>query len=142
MNKLIINDKARVNKWIYQKIGRDNPFSPESSYNAVGVENEHGELIGGVVFDAFAKDARCSMHCAGTAQNWCTKRLLKFCFEYVFNVAKCKVVINTVASDNVKSIEFTKQVGFEEVARIKDGAGEHDLVILTLHKNNCRWVRG
>lgn len=142
MNKLITDDKERINQWIYKRIGRQNPFAPATAYNAVGVENEAGELVGAVAFDSFSPGARCSMHCAGEAENWCSRRLLKFCFEYAFNVAKCKVVVNTVDSDNVRSIEFTKHVGFKEVARIRDGAGDKDLVILALHRDDCRWIRG
>lgn len=142
MNRLIIDDKERVNQWIYKRIGRESPFGPGNTFNAVGVENDRGELIAAVAFDSFSSGARCSMHCAGEGENWCSRKLLKFCFEYVFNVAKCKVVINTVDATNIRSIDFTKHVGFKELARIKDGAGESDLVILTLHKDECRWIRG
>lgn len=136
--KLITDDKARVNQWLYRRVGRDNPWQSEKTFNAVGVEKD-GELIAGVIFDSFSPGARCTMHCAGEG-NWCSRKLLKFCFNYVFNIAKCKVVINTVAATNEKSIDFTKHVGFKEVARIKDGAGDCDLVALVLHRDDCRWI--
>jgi RimJ/RimL family protein N-acetyltransferase len=142
MRRLVTNDKERVNQWIYKRIGRASPFAPANTYNAVGVEDENGNLIAAVAFDSFSPEVRCSMHCAGEADNWCSKRLLKFCFDYVFNIAKCKVVINIVSSTNQKSIDFTKHVGFTEFGRIKDGAEDGDLVVLTLHRDQCRWIRG
>jgi len=140
MNKLIFDDKERVNQWIYKRIGRQYPLAPAYAYNAFGVEDETGQLIGGVAFDGFSQGARCSMHCAGESANWCSRRLIKACFDYVFNVAGCKVVVNAVAADNEKSINFTQHVGFTEMTRIKDGAGNCDLVILALHRNECRWI--
>jgi len=142
MRRLVKDDKERVNQWIYNRVGRASPFAPASKFNAVGVEDESGNLIAGVVFDSFSPEARCSMHCAGEAENWCTRSLLKFCFEYAFITAKCKVIINTVESTNERSIAFTKHIGFKEFGRIKDGAGNCDLVILTLHRDECRWIRG
>lgn len=142
MRRLVTDDKERVNQWLYKRIGRASPFAPANTYNAVGVEDENGNLVAGVAFDAFSPEVRCSMHCAGEAENWCSRKLLKFCFEYVFKVAKCKVIINTVASSNQRSIDFTKHIGFTEVFRIRDGMSDGDLVILTMHRDECRWIKG
>lgn len=142
MNRLIIDDKERINQWLYRRVGRSNPFGPINTFNAVGIEDEQGNLIGGVVFDSFDPGARCSMHCAGERSDWCSRKLLRFCFDYVFNVARCKVVVITVLANNTEALEFNERVGFKELARVKDGAGDQDLVILTLHRDDCKWVRG
>lgn len=136
MNKIILDQKQRVNNWAYKKVGRESPFD---KFNAFGVERR-GKLIAGVIFDSFETGARCSMHCVGVEENWCSRELLYHCFNYVFNDAKCKVVINTVSSINESSITFTKHVGFTEVARIKDGVVGGDLVILVMHRENCKWL--
>lgn len=139
MIRYITDDKLRVNNWTWQRVGRESPFHPPSKYEALGVEKD-GELIAGVVFDGFASGARCSMHCAGVGKRWLTREFLYICFNYAFNLAKCKVVINTVKASNDESIHFTRHVGFDEACRIKDGAGDDDLVILVLHRDNCRWI--
>lgn len=137
MNKIIFDQKDRVNNWAYKKVGRESPFT---NFYAIGVERQ-GRLIGGVIFDSFATETRCSMHCVGVENNWCSKELLYHCFNYAFNFAKCKVVINTVSSANKVSIDFTKHVGFKQVGKpIKDGAIDGDLVILAMHKKDCRWL--
>ena len=136
MNKIILDQKDRVNNWACKKVGRESPFV---KFNAFGVERK-GKLIAGVVFDSFASNTRCSMHCVGVEPNWCSRELLYHCFNYVFNDAKCKVIINTVSSTNESSIAFTKHVGFTEMSRIKDGAVDGDLVILVMHRNDCRWL--
>lgn len=139
MRSYVFDDKLRINSWIWKKVGRESPFHPPLQYQAFGVEQD-GELIAGVVFDSFDIGARCSMHCVGIGKRWLTKEFLKICFDYAFNTARCKVIINTVKARNVESIEFTKHVGFTEACRIKDGAGNEDLVVLVLHRNDCRWI--
>jgi RimJ/RimL family protein N-acetyltransferase len=139
MRKLILDDKLRVNEWIWHRVGRETPFHPPSKYQAVGVEKD-GELIGGVVFSDFTTGVRCTMHCAGLGKKWLTKELLSVCFDYAFNIAKLKVIVNIVKASNIESVEFTKHVGFTEACRIKDGASDGDLVILVLHRDNCRWI--
>lgn len=142
MRRFVTDDKERVNQWLFSRVGRASPFAPASSFNAIGVEDEGGNLIAGVAFDSFVPEVRCSMHCAGEAINWCSKRLLKFCFEYAFNTAKCKVIVNVVPASNEGSIKFTKHIGFTESTRIRDGAQDGDLVVLTLHRDDCKWIKG
>ena len=138
MNKIILDQKDRVNKWIWKRVGRETPFE---QFYAIGVERK-GRLIAGVVFDSFASKTRCSMHCAGVEPNWCTRELLYHSFNYAFNVAECKVIINTVSSSNQSSIKFTKHIGFKQVGKpIKNGATDGDLVILAMHKKDCKWLK-
>lgn len=139
MKKLILDDKERINDWAWEKVGRESPFFPPAKYEALGIE-EDGEIIAGVVFDGWSTGARCSMHCAGIGKRWLTREFLHLCFNYVFNLAKCKVVINTISAKNVESINFTKHIGFEEVCRIKDGDGDNDLIILVMHHDKCKWI--
>jgi RimJ/RimL family protein N-acetyltransferase len=133
-------EKQRINDWIWPRIGRESAFFPESSFQALGIE-ENGELIAGVIFEGFSSNARCSMHCAGLGRRWLTKSFLLMCFDYVFNQAGCKVVVNTVSADNADSIRFTEHVGFTEVGRVKDGACPNDLIIYQLHRDDCKWIK-
>jgi RimJ/RimL family protein N-acetyltransferase len=136
-----IFDKARVNDWIWRRVGRESPFGPERAFCAIGVE-EDGELIAGVIFDSFATGIRCSMHTAGVGKRWCSRTLLRMCFEYAFITAGVKVIVNTVAADNEESIRLTTRIGFKEVGRVPDGATDSDLIIYALHRNDCRWLGG
>lgn len=139
MKKLVFDDKHRVNIWVSERIGRPSIFAPESKYNAFGIEKD-GELIGGVVFEGFSEDARCSMHCAGEGKHWLTKDFIFHCFNYVFNVANCKVVINTVDVNNKPSMKFTEHIGFSLVGIVRDGCGNSDLAIFAMHREECKWL--
>lgn len=136
MNKIVLDQPMVVGEWLAKQLNMETPFH---NFYAIGVESD-GELIAGVAFDGFAKEARCQMHCAGIGKRWCSRKLLELCFTYAFVIGKVKVVVNTVSSNNHDSLKFTKHVGFEELATIKDGDGDADLVILTLHRDKCKWI--
>lgn len=60
--------------------------------------------------------------------------------DYVFNVAEREIMIGLVPSDNDKALSMNKKIGFEEVARIKDGVNFGiDIVILQMHKTQCKF---
>jgi len=45
-----------------------------------------------------------------------------------------------VDSTNEKALRFDKKLGFVEEARISNAARAGDLVILTMTKEQCRWL--
>lgn len=137
MSRLVFDEKYRVADWVWPRINREAPFD---RFYAIGVEADDGSLIAGVVFDGFVTGARCSMQCAGEGSRWCSRELLWHCFNYVFNRCAVKTVVNLVRADNAASIRFTQHVGFKEIGRIRDGAGDCDLIIYQLHKDDCRWI--
>jgi hypothetical protein len=49
-------------------------------------------------------------------------------------------VIGLVNADNHAALTFDRHFGFVENTRIPDGAGECDLVVLTLRREDCRWL--
>jgi RimJ/RimL family protein N-acetyltransferase len=136
MRRFVTDDKERVAEWVGAHINR--PWKWHGFY-AMGVE-EDDRLIAGVVFDSYAPNMRCSMHCAGEGRRWLSRTFLRMCFDYAFNQMGCRVVVNTVDSDNTDSLQFTTHTGFKEACRIKNGCGDTDLVILTLHREDCRWI--
>lgn len=136
MKRLVTNDRARVGKWVAEKVGREVPWTTDA---ALGLEKD-GELVAGIVLDGFCPKARASMHCAGVGKYWLTREFLHACFDYAFRQLDLKVLINPVAEKNVASLRFTKHIGFKEIARIPDGCGDDNLVLFQLHRNDCRWL--
>ncbi len=62
--------------------------------------------------------------------------------EHVYVTCKRDVMIGIVPGDNAKALKFDKHIGFEEVARIKDGFNRGvDYVILEMRRENCRWLK-
>lgn len=52
-----------------------------------------------------------------------------------------EVVIGVTPDNNLKALKFIKHIGFEEVARIKDGHERGvDFVITEMRKEKCKWI--
>ncbi len=63
-------------------------------------------------------------------------------FRYPFIEAKKRILIGSVPSQNPRALKLNSHFGFEEVARIKDGFGEgNDIVLMEMRKENCRFLR-
>jgi len=131
---IISNHQELLARWLCERIG----YMPTPWMRCIGSITPENKILGVVGFDAW-NGASCEMHVAGEG-NWVTRDLLYATFDYAFNVAKLKVVIGMVPSTNKKAIRFDKHVGFEEVARIKNGTPDGDLVIMQLRRENCRYL--
>ena len=81
------------------------------------------------------------MHCAGVGKYWLNRTFLATIFDYVFNQLGCKVVFNTAAGKNKASVRFTQHVGFTQLGVVTDGFGDDDMVILTMSRADCRWLK-
>ena len=136
MKRLVVGQKDRVGEWVASRVGQNAPWG---AFEAIGLEQD-GELIAGIVLSGYVKDARASMHCAGEGKRWLNREFLFACFDYAFRQMGCKVLVNPVNADNADSIRFTKHIGFTEVCRIPDGAGDCDLVIFIMPRADCRWL--
>lgn len=138
MRKLVINDRKRIGAWVAAQIGACRPWT---NSGALGVEDEHGELVAGVVLDAYRAKGSGSLHCAGIGKRWLTREFLFAVFDYCFNQLELKALINTVAANNPDSIRFTEHIGFKEIHRVTQGwDGEADMIIYQLHRDDCRWL--
>lgn len=70
------------------------------------------------------------------------RQLLYDAFDFPFNVLHVDLLIGVINSLNIHALNFDLKLGFREKTRWKnmheDGG---DLIILEMHKNDCRWLR-
>lgn len=135
MKSLVIGQKERISDFLKQH----KAWVGATNYEAIGLE-ENGQLIAGVIYDNYEKDARVSSHCAGIGKRWLNKNFLNVMFDYPFNQLKVNVIVNTVSSNNKDSMRFTEHLGFKQVACIEGGASDGDLIIYALYKKDCKWI--
>jgi len=111
------------------------------SGQGVGLEKD-GELIAGVLFDNF-NGRSVQMHVAAVpGRRWMTREYLRFCFSYPFDQMGVNKIIGLVDSTNVDAMRFDLHLGFEQEAVI-EGAGRFgDLHILTMTREQCRFLKG
>lgn len=99
-----------------------------------------GELLGGVIFRGFT-GASIAMHVAGFAPRWINNNMLWIAFDYPFNQLKVSKVVGEIHSRNRRALDFDLKLGFKEEARIADIYPDGDLLIVSMRRDQCRWLK-
>jgi RimJ/RimL family protein N-acetyltransferase len=99
-----------------------------------------GELIGGGIYTNYTGRSIC-MHIAGFVSDWLNKDLLWVAFHYPFVQLKCQKIIAMVPATNYHALEFDKKLGFKEEAIIRDVYREGDMIVLSMYKDDCRFLK-
>jgi hypothetical protein len=98
-----------------------------------------GQLLGGFVVTNY-NGAIAMVHMAGSP-GWCSPRLMWVLFDYSFNYLKLRRLLCTVGSKNLTSLDQVKRAGFVYEHTIKDGTPDGDLVMLSMSRPNCKWLK-
>lgn len=100
---------------------------------------ERGELFGGVIFKGYTGSSIAG-HIAGIAPGWINRDMLWVMFDYPFVQLKCLKLLGEVPSRNLKALDFNFKLGFKVEARISDVFPDGDLIILSMRREDCRWL--
>ena len=101
---------------------------------------EHGELLGGVIFQMF-NGVSAVIHVAASTKKWINRDMLWVTFHYPFVQLGLTKLIGMVKSTNIEALRFDSGLGFIEECRIKDAVPDGDMVIMTMTKHQCRYLR-
>lgn len=135
--RIISTDKARVAEWVCSRIG---VTLADKNYEAIGLE-KNGELVAGFMYDNY-NGRSIAMHVAAEGTGWLKHEteFLNVCFDYPYNQLGVKKVISTVDSLNVASWKFAQYMGGEIEVVIKDAGLTGDMVILSMSREQCRFL--
>lgn len=130
------NDVALIGPWVFEKIGKPwHPFGRE----ALGLVRD-GVPLAGVVFEDYTGSA-VSLHVVIEDKHVPVRQLFIAVAEYAFNQLGVKKVLGLVPSTNLAALSLDIRLGFEPEAVIKDVYPDADLVVLSLPRDKCRWLR-
>lgn len=101
---------------------------------------EDGTLIAGCLVEDYNQRS-CSMHIAAEGSNWLNRQFLWACFDYVFNQLGCEKAFGVVPAHNLDAQRFDEHLGFRLEARLKDQSPSGDLLIYSMYKADCRWLK-
>lgn len=102
--------------------------------------DQNGKLRGGVIYDGFTRNC-IFMHQAGFDKRWMTKDLLWAVFDYPFNQLGCIKVCGTIQAANTELLAFNERLGFKVETSIKDAYPTGDMLILSMTRAECRWLK-
>jgi len=129
------DNQPELAAWLCDKIG----LTPTPHLCCIGSVKDTG-ILGVVGFDSY-NGASIVMHVAGT-KGWLTRDLIRATFDYAFNVCKVNMVIGLVPSGNTESIRFNTHLGFEIVKELAGAHPDGSLLIMTMPRENCKYLQG
>ncbi|WP_454627805.1 GNAT family N-acetyltransferase [Bradyrhizobium cenepequi] len=99
-----------------------------------------GKLLGGVIFQGYRR-ASIGIHVAGFDKHWINNDMLWITFNYPFEQLKVTKLMAQVPSGNLKALDFDLKLGFKEEVRLRDIYPDEDLIILSMRREDCRWLK-
>jgi RimJ/RimL family protein N-acetyltransferase len=104
-----------------------------SNSKAIGIIDEEGKLIAGLVYTNWNPDAG-TIEISGAAINprWLSRETLRRMFGYPFNEVHCQMVVMRVLATNERLLRQLAAYGFNFVEVKRLFGREHDGVICTL----------
>ena len=106
---------------------------------AVGIINEAGELIAGLVYSGWNPDAgTIEISGAATDPRWLTRETLRRMFSYPFEECACQMVVMRVLASNERLLRQLAAYGFNFVEVKRLFGREYDGVICTLTVEDWR----
>lgn len=134
MAKIVTDKQDELGHWLCSRTGGE--YTGGGSY--VGLEKD-GSIVAVVGYEDY-NGASVRMHVAGEGRRWMTREYLWYCFYYPFEQIKVKKILGLVHSANVDAIRLDKHLGFVHEATITDAVPNGDLLILTMTKEQCRFL--
>jgi hypothetical protein len=101
---------------------------------------EYDEIAVAVGYNSFI-GRTCCMHTVVQRPDLLNRRMVIAAFSYPFNVCGCEAVLALVDSTNEAALSFDTRLGFKEIARVPNGGGDADLIVLQMLRADCRWLR-
>ena len=135
MRQLVTKDQAYLSAWLSRMLMQK--FDENSTF--IGQEKD-GNLVAVIGFTSFIANA-CAMHIASVGENWMSRDLLWACFDYPFNKLEKKVILATLDASNEEAVKLNRHLGFKKEVVIKDAHETGDLMIMTMRKEDCKWLR-
>ena len=123
-----------VVSWI---VGRGECFAPGSGATGLGWVKD-GKIVAGVMYEEFTE---ASIHATIVAEVPMVKGFVHKIFDYPFNQLGVEKIIVQVNSANKKSLELAYRLGFDEEGCIKGAYLDGDRIILTMTKDECKWLK-
>ena len=123
-----------VISWI---VNRGECFAPGSGVTGLGWVKD-GKIVAGVMYEEFTE---ASIHATIVVEEPMTKGFVHKIFDYPFNQLGVDKVIVQANTSNVESVNLAKRLGFTEEGTIKGAYLDGDRIILTMTKDECRWLK-
>ena len=125
-----------VAQWVCSQT--ENEYFP-GAFQGIGILKDN-EIVCGSAFDGY-NGSSVQIHVALKPGARMTLEWIRAVFDYCFNKLKVKKIIGIVDSGNPQALRFDKHIGFVEEAVIKDAAKYGDIHLLSMTRDQCKYLK-
>lgn len=129
-------DRTLVCPWVCQRTGGEYIPGEESGIGLI----VDGVLMAGTTY-GMNNGRSCLIHVAVDSGCPLVPEYVFSCFDYPFNQLGLIKLIGLVDSTNDRAIRLDKHLGFHLEATLKDAAPKGDLLIFSMTREQCKWLR-
>ena len=126
--------------WAWKRMGSECWSS--SGRSALGRIDNNGNVLWACIYDNYEPGGSIQMHIAIDDPKNVSRQAITAVFEYPFYQLGVKKVLGFVNSENHTALSFDMRLGFQIEAVIKDVYDMGDLYILSMTREQCRWLKG
>lgn len=125
--------------WVAERIGPGVIFNPPAKV-VLSVDDETHEFLGGVVYNHFTP-TNCEVHVVAANPRFATRRTIPGFFAYPFVQLGLRRITGIVRTDNHRSIEGARRLGFRVEGLLRDWyAKDQHGILLGMTREECKWV--
>jgi RimJ/RimL family protein N-acetyltransferase len=125
--RLVLGRDAEVAAWTKARIPHAHDWGPLA---AIGVEDERGQLIAGVVYNNYHPHyGSIEISTASDSRRWLTKSLITGIFAYPFVQLGCQRVTAATPRNAHTARQFLETFGFQPEGIVRLGFGTQDAFI-------------
>jgi len=106
----------------------------------IEMKRDMEDVAGAVGYDHFVGNT-CVMHIIVQDPKCITRHKVRKAFEFPFKTRDLEYVLAFVDSKNERALDFDRQLGFKDIITLPNGGHAGDLVILSMSRSECRWIR-
>lgn len=129
-----------LREWHWPQIPDEGRPTPSVELKGIVALDDSGTLVAAGMFDSWTFSS-CQMHIYIKNPFVLKHGFAEELFNYAFNTCGKTVVIGVTPADNERALKFVKNIGLEEILRIRDGYKEGVAQVITqLRREDCRWI--
>lgn len=134
----MIVSTPRETLWSFVNTRVGVPWSED--FRAIGLVKSDC-LVAVVAYNGLTRRS-CFMHSAIDDPAAISRTFVRAIFEYPFVQLGLTTVFAMVDSKNERALRLDLKVGFKVANRFEDAGAEGDLILLYMHRDDCKWLRG
>lgn len=150
--KLLYSHSDEVATWVgwripyvAKRLARDPTAPPFGPAQAIGVINEAGELVAGVVYHGYDQDCpSVEMSFAASTPKWLTRAIIGELLRYPYDGLGCKRITGVTPRKATSARRFLEKFGFRREGVATDAFGDDDAIISRLLKREwlaTKWAQ-